>query len=263
MPARQGRRRVAEMDRKVPSRARTSDHAHNPMHAALGEHGIGREARAQSSDHSAIKLWLRLLSCSTQIEQAIRKRLHRHFDTTLPRFDYLAQLARHPQGLRMNALSRYLMVSGGNVTALTDQLERAGHVSRSEAPDDRRSSIVKLTPAGRKHFARIARLHESWVVELLSGLDHDEKHAMHGQLGKLRVHLASTDTRATTTDTAKRASAQATVDDRSSARVTAAARSNTKATTVGRSTTRVSTAARAHDARRAAHARSSSTRTPR
>jgi hypothetical protein len=58
----------------------------------LGEQTIGREARSQSGDHSAVKLWLRLLSCSTQIEQEIRTRLRQRFATTLPRFDYLAQL---------------------------------------------------------------------------------------------------------------------------------------------------------------------------
>ena len=61
----------------------------------LGEGSIGREAMAQADDHSAVRLWLRLLSCSTQIEQEIRSRLRQRFATTLPRFDYLAQLERH------------------------------------------------------------------------------------------------------------------------------------------------------------------------
>jgi hypothetical protein len=94
---------------------------------------IGRR-RARSRDHSAVKLWLRLLACSTQIEQEIRSRLRERFGTTLPRFDYLAQLERHPEGLRMNALSRYLMVTGGNVTGLTDQLVAEGWVERLADP---------------------------------------------------------------------------------------------------------------------------------
>ena len=94
----------------------------------LGDESIGREARVQVGDHGAVKLWLRLLACSTQIEQEVRSRLRQRFATTLPRFDYLAQLERHPEGLRMNALSRYLMVTGGNVTGLTDQLVAEGHV---------------------------------------------------------------------------------------------------------------------------------------
>ena len=158
----------------------------------LEDHLIGREARAVSDDHSAVKLWLRLLACSTQIEREIRKRLHQTFDTTLPRFDFLAQLERHPEGLRMKVLSRYLMVTGGNVTGLTDQLVAEGHVARSDDPDDRRSYVVRLTPAGRKHFLRMAQAHEAWLVELLAGFDAHNKAALYELLGQLRVHLAQT-----------------------------------------------------------------------
>jgi DNA-binding MarR family transcriptional regulator len=152
---------------------------------------IGREARAQASDHSAVKLWLRLLSCSTQIEQLIRSRLRQRFGTTLPRFDYLAQLERHPEGLRMNALSRYLMVSGGNVTGLTDQLVAEGHVERLPDPGDRRSLIVRLTPTGRTHFLGMAAEHEAWLVALFDGFDNPRRQALFDLLGDLRVHLVS------------------------------------------------------------------------
>jgi DNA-binding MarR family transcriptional regulator len=160
------------------------------MHV-LSDDDIGREARAKSSDHSAVKLWLRLLSCSTQIEQEIRTRLRQRFATTLPRFDYLAQLERHPEGLRMNALSRYLMVSGGNVTGLTDQLVAEGWVDRLVDPQDRRSWIVSLTDAGRAQFLAMAAEHEAWLVALLAGFDPDDQHALYESLGRLRVHLAA------------------------------------------------------------------------
>jgi DNA-binding MarR family transcriptional regulator len=158
---------------------------------ALGDKAIGREARAAIDDHSAVKLWLRLLSCSTQIERAIRVRLRQRFDTTLPRFDYLAQLERHPDGLRMNALSRYLMVTGGNVTGLTDQLVAEGLVARTHDTQDRRALIVKLTAAGRKQFLRMARQHEAWLAEMFGGFDAEHRDALYETLGRLRVHLAA------------------------------------------------------------------------
>lgn len=157
----------------------------------LDEGRIGLEARVASDDHSAIKLWLRLLACGTQIEQEIRARLRQRFATTLPRFDYLAQLSRHPQGLRMNALSRYLMVTGGNVTGLTDQLVGEGLVERLPDPDDRRSLIVRLTAAGRARFGEMAAEHEAWLVELLDGFDRDVKAGLYAALGQLRLHLAN------------------------------------------------------------------------
>ena len=154
----------------------------------LGDAGIGREARAAPDDHSAVRLWLRLFACSAQIEREIRARLRQRFGTTLPRFDYLAQLERHPQGLKMNALSRYLMVTGGNVTGLTDLLVAAGHVERLPDPADRRSLFVRLTPAGREHFTRMAAEHEAWLIELVGSFDGNP--ALHDLLGRLRVHLA-------------------------------------------------------------------------
>jgi DNA-binding MarR family transcriptional regulator len=157
---------------------------------ALGDAAIGREARSAADDHAAVRLWLRLLSCSTQIERTIRTRLRERFDTTLPRFDYLAQLERHPNGLRMNALSRYLMVTGGNVTGLTDQLVAEGLVERIDDPDDRRALIVNLTPAGRRQFLRMAEQHEAWLVEMFDGFDAAQKDALYEALGHLRVHLA-------------------------------------------------------------------------
>lgn len=158
------------------------------LRRALGDGAIGREARAQAGDHGALKLWLRLLACSTQIEQEVRGRLRQRFGTTLPRFDYLAQLERFPDGLRMSALSRYLMVSGGNVTALTDQLEAEGLVERVADPEDRRSWMLRLTPAGRASFETMAAEHEAWLRDLLGGFGPASQ--LHELLGQLRLHLA-------------------------------------------------------------------------
>ena len=156
----------------------------------LGEASIGHEARAASGDHLALKVWLRLLACNTQIETEIRKRLRSRYGMTLPRFDYLAQLYRHPAGLRMNALSRYLMVTGGNVTGLTDELAKDGLVVREDDPSDRRSFRVNLTATGRRAFERIAAEHEAWVVELFAGVAVADQKILYEQLGQLRVQLA-------------------------------------------------------------------------
>ena len=151
---------------------------------------IGIEARAQADDHLSLRLWLRLLACSTQIETEIRQRLRAHFGTTLSRFDYLAQLHRHPDGLRMNALSRYLMVTGGNTTGLTDELAKDGLVLRQPVPGDRRAHLLKLTPLGRNAFERMAQAHEDWIVELVGGLRVAERKTLLDLLGSLRLTMA-------------------------------------------------------------------------
>ena len=153
---------------------------------------LGHEARIQKSDHAALKLWLRMLSCTTQIEDEIRRRLRMRFGISLSRFDYLAQLHRHRDGLKMRDLSRFLMVTGGNITGLTDELERDGLVVRESSPNDRRLWIVRLTPEGRRSFEAMAKEHERWVVELLGGLDARTLRQLHEQLGALRLQVAET-----------------------------------------------------------------------
>ncbi|WP_295645502.1 MarR family transcriptional regulator [uncultured Methylibium sp.] len=148
------------------------------------------ESRVIDEHHQALKLWLRWLSCTTRIEDAIRKRLAAEFGTTLPRFDLMAQLERQPEGLTMRELSQRLMVTGGNVTGITDQLESEGLVVRAPHPTDRRAFSVQLTPTGRKLFRRMATTHERWVVELFAGWTPEQKAAMHEQLAVLKQHLA-------------------------------------------------------------------------
>jgi DNA-binding MarR family transcriptional regulator len=159
-------------------------------HALLSDaQALGHEARAGTGDHAVLKLWLRMLASTTQIEAEIRKRLRERFDISLARFDYMAQLYRYREGLKMRVLSRYLMVTGGNVTGLTDELEREGVVQRSASPEDRRAWIVSLTPKGRRSFETMAKAHEEWLLEMFSGLDAKAVQQLYAQLGALRVHL--------------------------------------------------------------------------
>jgi DNA-binding MarR family transcriptional regulator len=147
------------------------------------------ETRVSDDHHQALKLWLRLLACTNKIENEIRGRLRSKFDTTLPRFDLMAQLERNPAGLKMNELSQRLMVTGGNVTGITDQLEKEGLVVRASDPSDRRAYTVKLTPAGRWVFAKMAAVHEQWVIELFGGLNTAEKDQIYRLLAKLKLGL--------------------------------------------------------------------------
>jgi len=151
---------------------------------------IDLETRLTDEHHQALKLWLRLLSCTNLVEAEIRSRLRAEFGITLARFDLMAQLERNPAGLKMNELSRRLMVSGANVTGLTDQLEKEGLVARADAPADRRAYTVKLTAAGRALFARMATAHEQWVIDLFSGLTSSDKAQTHRLLAKLKLHVA-------------------------------------------------------------------------
>src|SRR4026208_549638 len=97
------------------------------------------EARAHSRRPEALRVWLRLLACTQLVEKQVRSQLRSQFGTTLPRFDLMAQLERSPHGLKMNEVSRRMMVTGGNITGITDQLVAEGLVDRVEVEGDRRA----------------------------------------------------------------------------------------------------------------------------
>ena len=146
------------------------------------------EARAHSEHPDALRLWLRLLTCTQIVEKQVRSQLRERFDTTLPRFDLMAQLERAPEGLKMNELSRRMMVTGGNVTGITDQLVAEGLVDRVDVEGDRRAYRVRLTAKGRKLFHEMAGQHASWVVDAFSGLSERDIATLHRLLGKVKDH---------------------------------------------------------------------------
>ena len=149
------------------------------------------EARAHSEHPEALRLWLRLLTCTQLIEKQVRSGLREQFDTTLPRFDLMAQLERAEGGMKMNELSRRMMVTGGNVTGITDQLVAEGLVERLEVAGDRRAFLVRLTPKGRKQFNDMARQHEGWIVGAFAGLGARELATLHKLLGKVKDHVST------------------------------------------------------------------------
>jgi DNA-binding MarR family transcriptional regulator len=145
--------------------------------------------RLTQDHHQSLKLWLRMLSCTMRIENDIRSRLRATFDITLPRFDLMAQLERHPDGLRMGELSKRMMVTGGNITGITDQLEREQLVVRVTDPHDRRASSVQLTEAGRAAFNDMAKVHEGWIEELLQDMASEDKAQLIVLLARMKDQL--------------------------------------------------------------------------
>ena len=148
-------------------------------------------ADAPPGHKDEVRLWLRLLTCTNLIEAEIRRRLRAEFDTTLPRFDLLAQLERHPAGLTLGGISRRMMVSNGNVTGLAARLEEEGLVERRVSATDRRAQSLRLTAKGRREFARQSAAHEGWVAELLCGLSFAEREALQTLLGRAKASVTA------------------------------------------------------------------------
>ncbi|MAW85109.1 MAG: MarR family transcriptional regulator [Phyllobacteriaceae bacterium] len=146
-------------------------------------------APAKSLSKERLRLWLKLLKASRLVEDEIRRRLRRDFDSTLPRFDVMSALARSPEGLKMSEISRRLRVSNGNITGIVDKLTDEGLTLRVAVPGDRRASLVCLTPRGREVFAERAGVHETWIDGMLSGLDAGDVEGMIRRLDHLSEML--------------------------------------------------------------------------
>lgn len=149
------------------------------------------EAAAKSDDRLELRLWLRLLTCSNIIEAEVRRRLRQEFNTTLPRFDVLAQLDRSATGLTMGELSSRLMVSNGNITGLIDRLVAEGLVERASRPEDRRTVRVTLTDKGRESFQRMTPEHASWIDSLFDGMNRQDKTRLYELLARLKASTAN------------------------------------------------------------------------
>lgn len=160
------------------------------MGTALRQHDP--ESRLAHGDHEALRLWLRLFTCTTMVERVVDGALKREFRSSLPRFDLLAQLHRVSDGLRMGELSERTLTTNGNVTWLVAALEREGHVKRRIDAEDRRATIVRLTPTGKRHFEAMARSHERLIADLFDALAPEERRALHDALGALKRSVRPT-----------------------------------------------------------------------
>jgi DNA-binding MarR family transcriptional regulator len=152
------------MDATVKRKARSPKSARPPPLLAV------EPVYESDGAHLELRIWLRLLSCATRIEKALNARLRKEFNTTLARFDLLAQLARKPEGASMSEVSDLLMVSNGAITALVQKLEADGLIHREVSSEDRRTFRLRLSQDGAREFGRMARRHEEWVIALIGEL---------------------------------------------------------------------------------------------
>ncbi|MDE4099108.1 MULTISPECIES: MarR family winged helix-turn-helix transcriptional regulator [Rhodobacterales] len=140
-----------------------------------------------------LRLWLRVLKATRAVESEIRENLRRDFSTTLPRFDVMAALVQHEDGLKMSQLSGVLKVSNGNVTGIIERLVEDGHVQREPVPGDRRASLVRMTAQGRAEFARQAEAHEAWIDKMFADVPPEAAQTMAEALDAVARRLENKD----------------------------------------------------------------------
>lgn len=86
------------------------------------------------------------------IWNAVEARLKAEFGLPLTHFEPMSVMARIP-GCRIYDIATELKITPGGASKLVDRIEASGYCRRRPNPDDRRSSLLELTPAGRRLFA--------------------------------------------------------------------------------------------------------------
>lgn len=146
------------------------------------------KAVEKPEDHGdELRLWLRLLTCTTLIEGEVRSRLRERFDVTLPRFDLMAQLDKAPEGMTLSDVSKRMMVSNGNVTGLVERLVESGHIDRRTSDSDRRVQVIRLTKLGRVVFRKMAAEHETWIASFFADLTEKDVRELMRLLAKAKA----------------------------------------------------------------------------
>lgn len=173
--------------KKIPSGATTGTQSSPTATVAIEDY----ETRGAHIDHQDLRLWLRMMALQKLIVNELRRRLRASFAMSLSRFDFMSQLDSTTTGMRMGELSGRLMVTTGNITGLTDELEVDGLIERMADPTSRRASLVRLTAKGRKQFRAAAKAHEAWITEFFSVLSQQDKKTLLDLLGSQKAFVGS------------------------------------------------------------------------
>ena len=103
------------------------------------------------------------------------------WDITPAQFRALRVLRRHGV-MRQSELSDRLKIAPRSTTEVIDALQARDLAGRRPDPDDRRATIVALTPAGQIAFARLLEGYRWLARDLVSGISEAEQRQALGVL---------------------------------------------------------------------------------
>ena len=133
-------------------------------------------------DPSATEVFLNLLRAGDEAFRVVESHLALH-EITQGRFGVLMALwgncqragCENEKPLTPAALAERTGVTRATITGLVDTLERAGFVTRTPHPEDRRMMSVGLTKRGEKLLAEIMPEHFRRMAWLMSPLSESER----------------------------------------------------------------------------------------
>lgn len=148
--------------------------------------------RASDANPGLRVLFSELVRLETELWDAVEGRLRSDHGITLPFFEFMQIIARHPN-CRVQDIAAELSITVGGTSKIVDRIEASGFCARHANPSDRRSSILALTPAGKRLLPKItATVDEELGVRLAPVLSGGSLEELIRTLSGLRGALSAT-----------------------------------------------------------------------
>ncbi|MCX7797623.1 MAG: MarR family transcriptional regulator [Melioribacter sp.] len=135
----------------------------------------------------ALNTWIKLARAFSTFNKKTAENI-RNFGLTQPQFAVIEALG-HLGPLKVGELCKKMLVTGGNMTLVLDNVEKLGYIERIHSKDDRRAIIVQLTKSGKELFDKIFYSHAEYIAELMSVLTPEEQKTLGELLKKLGTSL--------------------------------------------------------------------------
>ncbi|MGV9912939.1 MarR family winged helix-turn-helix transcriptional regulator [Streptomyces tendae] len=129
-----------------------------------------------------------LVRVETRLYNAVSARLRAEQGVTLGQFEFLEIIDRVP-GCRVLDIVGELAITVGAVSKAVDRLVAAGWCVRTVNPQDRRSSVLRLTSEGDRRLAASRPVVESALVSLTAGVSPEDLRRVASTLAVLRASL--------------------------------------------------------------------------
>jgi DNA-binding MarR family transcriptional regulator len=128
-----------------------------------------------------------LIRFETELWDAIDARLRAECDLALGRFEVLRVIARYG-ACRVQDIADELAITIGGTSKIVDRIEASGYCHRRPNPDDQRSSLIELTPAGQRIHAQATEVFEEELARRFgAALSARSLEQLHRTLAKLRT----------------------------------------------------------------------------
>lgn len=148
---------------------------------------MGTHYQGTKEEQRALDLYIKL----SRAAESVNQRVNRHLQDahlTVSQFGVLEAIY-HLGPLTPGQLCDKILRSTGNLTLVIDNLEKRGLVTRRPNPEDRRSTIVELTPAGRELIAALLPVHVQTVVQDMAVLSPAEQEQLAALCRKLGLQI--------------------------------------------------------------------------